>query len=57
MKKYKDFSVDSLDTTYASLFEIGKASSPKFDRDSVDGATIRMSNAIETFDEATYDSH
>ena len=49
--------MDSLDTTYASLFEIGKASSPKFDRDSVDGATIRMSNTIERFDEATYDSH
>ena len=57
IRKYKDFSVDSLDTTYASLFEIGKASSPKFDRDSVDGATIRMSNTIERFDEATYDSH
>ena len=59
VEKYKDLTLLHLDNTYRSIFDMADASSPRLDRDQINGfpTDIRFDNNAETFDEGIYDSH
>lgn len=57
--KYKDQSIQALDNIYRSIFDMADASSPRMDRDQINGfpTDIRFDNTNETLDQGIYDSH
>ena len=57
--KYKDDSIGVLDKIYRSIFDMADASSPRMDRDQINGfpIDIRFDNTKETLDQGIYDSH
>jgi len=59
VEKYKDDSIGVLDKTYRSIFDMADASSPRLDRNPINGfpTDIRFDNTKETFDQGIYDSH
>ena len=59
VRKYKDQSIQALDNIYRSIFDMADASSPRMDRDQINGfpTDIRFDNSRETFDQGIYDSH